>query len=233
MLALILLGGCGDNDDASLYYTYDGDPIVCGMTIDDSTVDFARLHARLAEAASQGWVLNIYAHRPGDTVSRANLDRALAMVQDAGMPFVAYRELASLPHQGGAGVALSFDDNGVDSWYDNRDILDAHGATATYFVSRYPILTAEEHVKPRLLADPGHDIESHTVDHLDAVDYAAAHGVQAYVDDEVVPEIEALRAAGYDPRAFAYPFGSRSTELDDAILPHASILRTTPGACPR
>ena len=194
----------------------------------------------LDDARTQGWVLNLYAHRPGDddldpkvTIASDRLARVLTMVDDAGLPWVTCRQLAELPEQGGAGVALSFDDASVDAWEASQDLLADHGVAATFFVSKYPRFSDAQRATLQRLADAGHDIESHPVDHLDAVDYAAAHGVQAYVDDQVVPEIDALRAGGFDPRAFAYPFGSHSDELHDAILEHNSIVRTIRGQCGR
>lgn len=235
-LALIVFASaCGDNLKESLDYVYDGDPVVCGEPFDDYLVEpnFERIQQRMQVAADHGWVLNLYAHSPTETVSLDALERVLTMIDDAHLSYVTYETLATLPTSGSAGVALSFDDHSVGTWYAHQDLLLAHHATVSYFVSDYPNMTAEEHAQLQEIAAMGHVIESHTVDHYNAVEYEAGSGVQAYVDNEVVPEIEALRADGYNPTAFAYPFGSRDDALDAAILQHAAMVRTTPGPCPR
>ena len=78
----------------------------------------------------------------------------------------------------------------------------------------------------RALADDGHDIEAHSINHLRAPAYVEANGLRAYLDEEVIPSIELLRADGYDPVAYAYPFGQRTSELDAAILDYVPILRS-------
>ena len=46
-------------------------------------------------------------------------------------------------------------------------------------------------------------------------------------------EDDLVSGAGFDPHAFAYPFGSHSDELDAAILQHTSIVRSIRGQCGR
>jgi len=41
-----------------------------------------------------------------------------------------------------------------------------------------------------------------------------------------VPSIDILRGDGYDVQAFAYPFGSRTDEIDQAILKYVPVLRS-------
>jgi hypothetical protein len=41
-----------------------------------------------------------------------------------------------------------------------------------------------------------------------------------------MPSIDGLRDEGYPVRAFAYPFGARTGELDRALLSRVGILRS-------
>jgi hypothetical protein len=41
-----------------------------------------------------------------------------------------------------------------------------------------------------------------------------------------------LRARGYEPTAYAYPFGEHTSQIDQAILPYVAKLRVSPGSCP-
>src|SRR5207249_4999198 len=105
------------------------------------------------------------------------------------------------------GLALAFDDNAPDAWVTMRDALAAHGARVTFFVSRWSEMTAPQHAEIVELARDGHDIEPHTVNHLHGPDYVAQHGMDAYLNDEVLPSFQVLVDAGFPPpRAFAYPF---------------------------
>jgi hypothetical protein len=38
------------------------------------------------------------------------------------------------------------------------------------------------------------------------------------MQDEVLPSIDLLRADGFAPTVFAYPYGRRTTEIDEAVL---------------
>jgi len=167
----------------------------------------------------------LYGHTPGKGLP---LERLAAVVEHAeaiGLPTVTFAELAAgAPRT--AALALSFDDAAIDAWYDVRGLLADHGARVTLFVSRYQNFDDDGRGKLRELADLGHDVEAHGVDHLRAPVYVEEHGLRAYLDDEILPAIAALRADGYDPVAFAYPFGARTGELDDALLDHFAILRS-------
>jgi peptidoglycan/xylan/chitin deacetylase (PgdA/CDA1 family) len=94
-------------------------------------------------------------------------------------------------------------------------------------------MTADQRAQLHALADDGHAIEAHSVSHVEAVPYAAELGAQAYLDDEVLPSFAALRADGFTPESYAYPYGSHTPELDALIEPHARFVRTTPGGCVR
>jgi len=62
--------------------------------------------------------------------------------------------------------------------------------------------------------------------HLDAPDYVDQYGLDAYLRDELDPSIEVLRDEGFEVDAFAYPFGARTSELDDAIAKRVPVIRS-------
>jgi len=76
------------------------------------------------------------------------------------------------------------------------------------------------------LAAQGHKIEAHSVSHQRAPTYVENHGLAAYLADEALPSIDALRAEGFDVTTYAYPYGARTGELDGALLEHVSIVRS-------
>jgi hypothetical protein len=235
-LACLGAVGCGLalRDDDKIYYSGLVEPqIQCAASIDDkfdvSAGDDDLGHA-IARAHIQGRTLHLYAHDPGRTVSFATVEKVLAMAARRKMGMVTYRQLGTGGKHGS--IALSFDDDFVDHWTAMRPLLARYGAHVTFFVTRYAQLTDDQRRQLRALADDGHDIELHSVSHQNAVEYAAAHGVQAYVDDEILPELDAMEADGYDITSFAYPFGARSDELDAALAPYFQRIRALRTTCP-
>src|SRR5258705_5823625 len=186
----------------------------------------------MLEAAQTDSVLVLHAHAPGRTIRTETIERVLALAERRGLAFLTFRELdpAAPPR---AGLALAFDDNAIDAWFGVRDLLAAHGAHVTFFLTRWYSRTDRERAELRMLAGDGHDVEPHSVNHLHAVDYVREHGLDAYIADEVLPSIDGLVQAGYPPpNTYAYPFGASTPELDAAILKLVPRVRVSPGSCP-
>jgi peptidoglycan/xylan/chitin deacetylase (PgdA/CDA1 family) len=113
-----------------------------------------------------------------------------------------------------------------------RPLFDHYGARITFFVDGYAGLDAGAKAQLADLAADGHDIEYHSVAHHNAETYAAANGVAAYVDADIRPGLDAMRADGWDPIVFAYPHGARTAETDAALLEIFSHLRAIHSTCP-
>ena len=226
--AALALAGCHQSlDDVDGIFSSAPATIYCAANLDDvAGNDLASIHAGLLRARDRNEAIHLYAHHPGVTVP---IDKLQAVLDDAvalDLPFVTYRDLALGPAPGAA-VVLSFDDQWVDAWYAVRPILADHGARVTFFVARFWELTDAQRAELHALAADGHDIEAHTVNHLRAPDYVADHGLDAWLDDDAVPSIDALTADGFAaPVAFAYPFGARTGETDRAMLHHVPVLRS-------
>ena len=209
-----------------MFYNGDDRRVHCAANLDDrsrNTED--SIDTALDRARDKGQIVELYNHEPGVTVPLDKLEHVLAGARDRGLPYVTYRDLA----QGGvsgAGIALSFDDAFTDAWTDIRPMLMQYGVRATFFVSRYDFMADYQHDQLHQLAADGHDIAAHSVRHLNAPDYVETHGLAAYIDDEALPSIEVLQNAGFDVTSYAYPFGARTGELDDALLEHVSIVRS-------
>lgn len=227
-LAIGLLASCKTDLDEldGAFYDGDGRTVHCAVNLDTSAGNsLASIDGALDRAAQRSEVLELYAHKPGDTVPMATLEHVLAGARDRGLPFVTYADFAA-GGGNGPGLALSFDDAGVANWLSARPLFLQYGARVTFFVTRYATMSAERRAQLRQLADDGHDIAAHSATHLRAPAYVEEHGLAAYVADEGLPSIEVLRADGYDVTAFAYPFGARTDELDRALVAHVPILRS-------
>lgn len=231
VLILLLLAACHTSDYLS--YSWDNRRVLCSDAMDDfeGNAPWALFDDELGYAHTDDRVALFHAHVPGVTISIDGIEKMLAKADGEHLDYITYRELiAGAPRRGG--LALAFDDNSVEEWLGIRDLLNQHHAHVTFFITRYLLLTDEERAGIDMLAADGHDIQPHTVNHLHAKAYVQEHGLQAYLDDEVLPSLDVLREAGYEPTAFAFPFGETTTEINQAIMPYVDKLRVSPGSCP-
>jgi peptidoglycan/xylan/chitin deacetylase (PgdA/CDA1 family) len=231
-LVAVLAGvlGCDTERIAAtdeVYFAWDDRRVLCGVGIADNLDnDLDSLAEGMERALARGEVLILYAHAPDHDVSVAKLEAVLALASQVGVPFLTFAELHGPVPAERAGVALTFDDAYVDAWYGMRDLLAMHGARVTFFVTRFHRLSETRVDALRELRAAGHAIESHGHNHLHGPDYVEEHGVRAYIDDEVLPALEAMRQAGFAPTTFAYPFGARTSEIDRAVLEHVALVRS-------
>jgi peptidoglycan/xylan/chitin deacetylase (PgdA/CDA1 family) len=199
--------------------------VLCAANIDASAGnELDAIGLGLERARDRGEVLQLYGHKPGGTVPVEKIEAILARAAELGLAFFTSPELVPDGART-AGLALSFDDAHVAEWWALRDTFDQYGADVTFFITRY--YQFDETMKSQLrdLATRGHSIQAHSVNHLRAPEYVTEHGLRAYLTDEALPSIDQLRADGYDVTDYAYPFGGRTGELDQALLEHVDRLR--------
>jgi peptidoglycan/xylan/chitin deacetylase (PgdA/CDA1 family) len=232
LISVVSLGACTKmmSDEADIYSR--GEHFVlCSSSIDDKThVTSAQIADAIARAVADQTTVHFYTHNPGETVQLSTIEDVLATAWARGLEFTTYEQLSSDVVPGS--LALSFDDRSVAGWTALRPMFARYGARVTFFVSAYLDLTDDEHAQLHQLSDDGHDIEYHSTNHLDAVNYVAAHGMDAYIADEILPGLDAMRADGYPATIFAYPFGSRSAATDAALAHYFTRLRAIRSRCP-
>lgn len=207
--------------------------VMCAASIEWPHHDRAVIGAALDRARDQREVVELFAHDPGVTVP---VDKIAMVLDDAdarGLGYVTYRELAGgVPRE--AALALSFDDYSIEDWHAMRDLFRRHGARVTFFVSDYDTFTADQRRLLDDLAADGHDVEYHSTRHQDARAYSQAHGIDAWLADDIDPALAAMRADGWDPTVFAYPSGHRTPATDRALLDREgfALLRGVMRECP-
>ncbi len=219
---------CGSPHD--LAFHGGGQRVICSQSIDDhlARVPWNRIEWSMRSAEIAHTVLAFHGHGPG--VSRDAVEHLFALAEAHHLAPLTYRELGEAH---GPGFLLAFDDMATDAWLALDDVFANHHAHVTFFVTRWPTMSQAQHAAIHQLADAGHDIEPHGVNHLHAPAYATEHGIAAYIRDEVLPSIAALRDAGFAPATtFAYPFGEHTTDLDAALLEHVPFVRVTTSECP-
>jgi len=229
LIAGLALAACANTPIAEtdeVFYDWDGRRVLCATGLDPvSNNDVESVIAGLLRAAEREEVLMLFSHEPGRTMPIDRVEAVLEHADRLGLDFVTARDLVARgPRRGG--LHLGFDDSAVDAWYEVRELLRAHGAQVSFYVSRYDRFSERQRDKLRELEADGHSIEAHGLRHLVAPDYVEEHGLDAYMRDEALPSIELLRADGFDPIAFAYPFGARTSEIDEALLEHVEIVRS-------
>jgi hypothetical protein len=209
--------------------------VMCGMAIDDkNSTSVDAIGGALDRAQIDGTTVLLYAHKPGDlpneTVDPATIELTLAGVADRGMTFATYSDLAAGEVPGS--LALAFDDADIQGWTDLRPMFMHYDARVTFFVSEYLSFGDAEKAELRQLAADGHDIEYHSTRHLNAENYANAHGADAYINDDIMPALQAMRNDGWAPTIFAYPFGARNAATDKALAPLFTHVRAIRSTCP-
>jgi Polysaccharide deacetylase len=205
--------------------------VVCSFSVDDkNVVSTDTIATGLDRARIDGTALHLYAHWPTKTVDVSTLELVLGGAVDRDMDFVTYRDLADGTKT--AGLAFSFDGPYIQGWYPLRPLFEHYGAKVTFFVSHFWRLNDDEVRMLRDLAADGHDIEYHSTIHLDAEEFAEANGIARYLEEDIFPDLERLRAAGFDPISFSYPYGSRTAAIDAALLQHFKLLRAIRYTCP-
>lgn len=194
----------------------------CAIEIDDDArISLAQIEAGMDRVRQTGEVLELLAHTPGVTMSMDRLAAVLAAAAERELPFLTATDLVRGTPR--AGVALMYDDWHTAEWIDSTALLDRYGAKVTLYVARYPTMVPTGHLQLRQLADAGHDIEAHGILHLRGPGYVEERGITAYLESEVLPSIELLRADGYEVVSYAYPFGAHTAEMDRAILEHGGL----------
>jgi peptidoglycan/xylan/chitin deacetylase (PgdA/CDA1 family) len=212
-------------DTADEIYAGDGsERVLCGLGVDGEGIALQEIERAMARALDQHEVLILFAHEPGRTITYERVDRVLALAESLALPYVTFPELAV--RRDHAGFSLGFDDFSVDAWFGLREILQARRARVTFFVSNFGELDAQQKHMLHLLEADGHAIEAHGVGHRNAPHYVDTHGLSRYLADEIDPLLDMMARDGFNPTTFAYPYGDRTTEIDQALLARFALLRS-------
>src|SRR5262249_40885174 len=137
---LALVAACGDNA-LKLAYDWDDRRVLCSEPVDDyeTAPDWGAIDRRLGDAESWHAVAMFHAHVPGTTVTRDTLEHLFSVADAHHLGYVTFRELE--PGAPRAAIAFAFDDNSPDAWVSVRDVLAAHHARITLFVTRWTEMT--------------------------------------------------------------------------------------------
>jgi hypothetical protein len=229
-LVAIVAAGCAAKPSKTwftdgFFSAWDDRRVLCSMGADAThSWPLADLHDAIDRAVDEKLVLHTYGHAP--SIDLDEYTPLFAYAHERGVDFVTYSELVDRTDPRPA-WAFSIDDAEIDTWVTWRDRLRADGVRFTFFVSMWGSVTDVQRAELAALAADGHDIEPHGMNHLNAAQYTSA---DAYVIDEVAPELAGLTAAGFAPTTFAYPYGAHTPDTDAAILRDVALIRTATAA---
>lgn len=112
-------------------------------------------------------------------------------------------------------LCLTFDDRHFTSWIRELPCFRKYGARATFFICGEFNQHALDAIK--VLRADGHSIAFHGVTHAKAPDLMETLGPEKFLEVEILPQIEAAKAAGIPIKTWSYPM-SRRNEATDAVL---------------
>lgn len=112
-------------------------------------------------------------------------------------------------------VCFTFDDARYADWLTLIPMFEKYNARMTFFFDKE--ITPEVVCAMNELKRHRHAIGLHTLRHTDAPEVFAERGGEAYLEEEILPQLNVCRNAGLDIRNFAYP-NNRNTPESDAFL---------------
>jgi len=133
------------------------------------------------------------------------------------------------PTSHSAGFALTFDDHDVDGWYSMRDTFLEYGMKPTFFVDQFYTLSKSQINKLKTLESDGAEIGCHTYDHagIDRDFHSDVALIDQYLNEQIIPSLDDMHAAGFKPTSLAYPYGEHEEHYDEAVRAYFPYLRTT------
>lgn len=114
-------------------------------------------------------------------------------------------------------LALTFDDREpMEGWVRALPLFEKYGAHATFFIPGH--FDAKTVALAKTLEAAGHTIGLHGLNHRRAAHFLAEGGTsEAYIREEIEPQLSEARAAGFNPKFWAYPGNDCDADTDYRI----------------
>ncbi len=130
-----------------------------------------------------------------------------------------------------AGIALTFDDDRVDNWFQYLPMLDSANVKATFYVCKYNRFTAAQKQKLAVIQNHGHEIAFHSTNHYNMMDYVYKyrHTIDEMVKCEIADGLKLMNRDGFYPVTFAYPYGAHNGLYDKTLMRYFKSVRALNG----
>ncbi|MCK4530879.1 MAG: polysaccharide deacetylase family protein [Candidatus Marinimicrobia bacterium] len=125
------------------------------------------------------------------------------------------------------GVVITLDDHHFINWCQVDSLLKKYNWKASFCVSLIGSRSDLDIQRMHELYEIGHEISGHGYMHVHSVLYVATHGMEKYLEDEIIPMMDYFDAESLNVRSFSYPHGSRNNFTDNELLDYFDILRAT------
>jgi len=112
-------------------------------------------------------------------------------------------------------LCLTFDDRNWQRWEAALPLFAKYGAHASFFPNGQ--LDDAALASLRKIADAGHTVGPHTLNHADAPQFFAKHGAEKYWEQQLKPQMDAFAKVGIHPKSMAYPNNRRTDETDEFL----------------
>lgn len=130
-----------------------------------------------------------------------------------------------------AGVALTFDDDRIDNWFEYLPYLDSANVKATFYICKYNRLTIAQKNKLAIIQSHGHEIAFHSTNHYNMLDYVYKykHTTDELMLNEIECGLKMMNKDGFYPTTFAYPYGAHNGLYDKMLLRYFKSVRALNG----
>ncbi len=113
-------------------------------------------------------------------------------------------------------LCMTFDDRHFADWLQAIPLFRKYHAHVSFFLAGE--VDGEAVAAVKALRAEGHTVGLHTIHHYDLLEFLTTRTPQDWFDQEVAPQLAAMRAAGIPIRAFAYPNNRRTPETDELLV---------------
>jgi peptidoglycan/xylan/chitin deacetylase (PgdA/CDA1 family) len=134
-------------------------------------------------------------------------------------------------HMAEPGIALTFDDDRVDNWFQYLQLFDSADVKATFYICRYNRFTPDQKNKLRIIQSHGHEIAFHSTNHYNMMDYVYKYRnpMDQMIKCEIEDGLKLMNRDGFYPVTFAYPHGAHNGLFDKMLKRYFRSVRALNG----
>ncbi len=120
-------------------------------------------------------------------------------------------------------ICFTFDDRNFEGWINSIPLFDKYNAHASFFVSGEMDENAISTMKT--LAEHGHTLGLHTLDHASAIDFFNQYGAERYYGEQIKGQLQKCKDEGLNIKTFAYPNNQRNSDTDKFLKQYFNRFR--------
>ncbi len=160
-----------------------------------------------------------------------NLVRLIVLIVLINLFFTGCEKYKKIGQIQQAGIALTFDDDRVDNWFEYLPFLDSANVKVTFYICKYNRFTPEQKQKLAIIQSHGHEIAFHSTNHYNMLDYVYKykHSTDELMKNEITEGLKLMNRDGFYPTTFAYPYGAHNGLYDKMLMRYFKSVRALNG----